>query len=698
MKTIIAEKPSVAREIAKIVGATKKDNGYLTGNGYFVTWAFGHLVEIYSDEAEGKWEAEKLPIIPSSFSLRSAKNGDRSIKQQLDIIGSLFDKSDEIIVATDAGREGELIFRYIYHYLNCKKRFRRLWISSLTDKAIREGLQALRPGEEYDALYRSAKARSEADWLVGINATEALTLSAGQGLMSLGRVQTPTLAMICSRYLENKNFKPEKFWTLSIPTMFHRTELTVKGTKKYTTLHEAETDREKAIRARILKVEKVERKEKRTPPPLLYDLTNLQKDANKRYGMTADSVLSAAQSLYEKKLITYPRTGSQYISIDVLDTLPEIFDTLASHPLYGSFVSVLKRQKPNERSVNDDKVTDHHAILVTENKPSDTLSGNEEKVYDMIVIRNIESFLNTCIEETTKVTMTAGEVEFIATGSVPIFLGWKEVRRKEEKEKEKEKENDDDNEEKADEKELPHLQENDILPIRKVNVNVGQTKPKPIHTEASLLAAMETAGKEAEDDTIREALKDIGLGTPATRASIIETLIKRLYVERQSRKLIPTTRGLAVYDLVKDKAISNAEMTGTWEKSLNHIAEGKEDVAMFNEGIRTLTRQMVAELLDDRTSKAIQKNMNSSAPDCPKCKRKMEQFRLGFKCGACDIVLWRNVCKKTLKDEDIITLSKMETTRKISGFLSRNNKRFAARLKLNKDYKVEFIFEDDKKK
>lgn len=695
MKTIIAEKPSVAREIAKIVGATKKDNGYMTGNGYFVTWAFGHLVEIYSDEAEGKWEADKLPIIPSSFSLRSAKNGDRSIKQQLDIIGSLFDKSDEIIVATDAGREGELIFRYIYNYLNCRKRFRRLWISSLTDKAIREGLQALRPGEEYDALYRSAKARSEADWLVGINATEALTLSAGQGLMSLGRVQTPTLAMICSRYLENKNFKPEKFWTLSIPTTFHRTELTVKGTKRYTTLHEAETDREKAIRARILKVEKVERKEKRTPPPLLYDLTNLQKDANKRYGMTADSVLSAAQSLYEKKLITYPRTGSQYISRDVLDTLPEIFDTLASHPLYGSFVSVLKRQKPNERSVNDDKVTDHHAILVTENKPSDTLSGNEEKVYDMIVIRNIESFLNTCIEETTKVTMTAEEVEFVATGSVPIFLGWKEVRRKEEKEKEKE--NDDDNEEKADEKELPPLKENDILPIRKVNVNEGQTKPKPIHTEASLLAAMETAGKEAEDDTIREALKDIGLGTPATRATIIETLIKRLYVERQSRKLIPTTRGLAVYDLVKDKAISNAEMTGTWEKSLNHIAEGKEDVAMFNEGIRTLTRQMVAELLDDRTSKAIQKNMNSSAPDCPKCRKKMEQFRLGFKCGECDIVLWRNVCKKSLKDEDIIALSKMETTRKISGFISRNNKRFSARLKLNKDYKVEFIFEDDKK-
>ena len=591
MKVIIAEKPSVGREIAKVFGATTKKDGYMEGKGYAFTWAFGHLLQLAPPQEYGfyGWNVQNLPMLPQKFKLSirkiKSKDGmieDPGVRKQLDIIKNLFDEATEIIVATDAGREGELIFRYIYYYLKCKKPFKRLWISSQTDEAIKDGFRNLKPGSDYDTLFNSAHCRSQSDWLVGMNATQALSLSSGtRSVLSLGRVQTPTLAMICSRYLENKNFVPEPFYQVSIMLDKNGQLFKAVTDEKFKTKEEAQLIVDQVLpTGNILNVEAKPRKE---PPPLLHDLSSLQQEANKKKGFTADQTLTLLQNLYESKLVTYPRTGSRYIGDDVFAGVPNLIEKLKNNPELGKQARVLSDSKLNKRSVNAKKVTDHHAILPTGESPYQ-LSRDKQAIYDLVAGRMLEAFHQDCLKEITKITVESG-AKFFASGTVIGVAGWRAVFNEPDEEK-KEEEN----------TSLPKVQQGENLPVTEKTLLEKQTKPKPLYNEASLLKALETAGKDIDDEELRYAMKDSGLGTPATRAAIIETLIKRDYVMREKKNLLPTQTGLAVYNVVKDYRIAQAELTGNWEKRLEEIRSGAS-VDGFQAEIRTYTTAITQELL-----------------------------------------------------------------------------------------------------
>ena len=665
MKTIIAEKPSVAKEIAHIVGAGKREEGYMQGNGYYVTWAFGHLVQPAMPETYGMkgFHAENLPVIPDPFVLvpRQVKteNGykpDAGVLAQIKIIGKLFDSSERIIVATDAGREGELIFRYLYEYLGCKKPFDRLWISSLTDSAIREGLANLRNGKEYDNLYHAAKARSEADWLVGINGTQALTIAAGRGTYSVGRVQTPTLGMVCERYWEHKRFESKPFWQVhfgvvdadsgNILKFTSANRWTDKATA--TDIYNKVKDTGSAIITKVTTKRKVEK------APLLYDLTTLQKEANSQHGFTAEHTLSIAQKLYEAKFITYPRTSSRYISDDVFATLPKLFKNLENHSEYGEKVKLLPCSEDySKNSVNAAKVTDHHALLITENAAIG-LFKDEKIVYDMILCRMIEAFSADCIKDITSVSAQVDhEMEFGISGSIIRQTGWRALSLKEKNKRQDKDADATDNEVK--EQVIPNWQEGQHIPLSGCTITEGKTKPKPLHTESTLLAAMETAGKEIVDDTMRQAMKDSGIGTPATRAAIIETLLKREYMVRQQKKLVPTEKGLALHSVVKNMAIANVEMTGKWEAELAKIERGEASADGFTHSIEGYTREITAELLGcDRLF-----SHKDSGCQCPKCKHgTMQFFGKVVRCSnkECGMPVFKQVAGKLLTDADITDL------------------------------------------
>ncbi|RHO67071.1 type IA DNA topoisomerase [Parabacteroides sp. AF48-14] len=691
MKVIIAEKPSVARSIAAIVGATVKKDGYMEGGGYAVTWAFGHLVGLAMPEAYGftGFRRENLPILPKEFTLvpRQVREGkeykaDSGALKQLKIIKGLFDRADEIIVATDAGREGELIFRFIYNYVECHTSFRRLWISSLTDRAIREGMQALRPGSDYDNLYLSARARSQADWIVGINASQALSISAGSGAWSLGRVQTPTLAMICSRYLENKDFIPQTYFRLKVHTGKGATAFAVLSADKYDSRGVADQTAAIVKAAGELTVTSVVKKEVRQEPPLLYDLTTLQKDANKRHGFSADKTLTIAQGLYESKFISYPRTGSRYISADVMEEIPHLIATLRAHPKFGGYIDA----RPGTRPVNDAKVTDHHALIITED-PARGLSEDQQLVYDMIAGRMLEAFGEGCVKENTAVTLEAGGVHFVAKGSIMLHPGWRNVFGA-------------DREETTDEDltVLPDLTEGDKPAVRDVEVQERQTKPKPLHTEATLLSAMESAGREIENEEEREAMKDAGIGTPATRAAIIETLFSREYIVREKKTLVPTNKGLTVYLAVRDKKIADVAMTGQWEAALAKIGTGDMDAGAFHRSIEVYASQITAELLD----MAFARQDNLQSCPCPKCKSgNVVIFNKVAKCQneACGLTVWRTIAKKELSDTQLISLLTNGKTGIIKGLISgKTGKPFDAAIAFDADYKTVFDFEQKKGK
>ena len=598
MKIVIAEKPSVARELAKVFGATAKKDGYIEGKGYSFTWAFGHLLQLAPPQDYGfyGWRIQHLPMLPQRFKLAvrkiKTKDGvveDPGVRKQLDTIKMLFDSATEIIVATDAGREGELIFRYIYYYLKCKKPFRRLWISSQTDEAIKEGFRNLKPGTDYDTLFNSAHCRSESDWLVGMNATQALSISAGgRSVLSLGRVQTPTLAMICSRYVESKNFVPQIYYQVSIQLSKDEQVFKALSVDSFKDKAKAQEvfDKIQDVAAgfpsggHILSVESKPRKEQ---PPLLHDLSSIQQEANKRKGFTADQTLTLLQNLYESKLITYPRTGSRYIGDDVFAGVPALIEKLKDHPDFAKQADVLLHIPLNKRSVNAKKVTDHHALLPTGERPGH-LSADKQAVYDMVAGRMLEAFHKECIKEITKITVESGAT-FVANGTVIRSAGWRSVFNESDEDKKEE-----------DNAVLPKVAAGELLPIVEKTLLEKQTKPKPLYNEASLLKALETSGKEIEDEELRYAMKDSGLGTPATRASIIETLIKREYIIREKKNLVPTPRGLAVYEIVKDKKIAQAELTGAWEKRLEEIRSGAS-VQEFKEEIKAYTRNITQELL-----------------------------------------------------------------------------------------------------
>lgn len=680
---IIAEKPSVARDIARIVGANSKQDGYLEGGGYLVTWAMGHLITLAMPETYGfsVYKAEDLPIRPNPFQLvvrqvRKDKEyiSDPAALKQLKVIRSCFEKADRIIVATDAGREGELIFHWIYTHLNCRKPFDRLWISSLTDKAIHEGLSCLKPGSDYDNLYHSAKARSEADWLVGINASRALSI-ARKGGYSLGRVQTPTLAMVCRRYIENRDFSSVSFWKLSALVENEGMSLKAIGSTDYESEASAQTALATLRSQSRLKVESVARKVTHTSPPLLYDLTALQKEANRRHGFSADKTLSIAQSLYEKKITTYPRTGSRYISEDVFEEIPALLRKI------GKTLS----NSLNRHSVDNAKITDHHAIIPTGETPSG-LSSDEATLYYMVITRFLEAFSSDSEEERMLVQLTDGTNAFIWKAYRQISLGWKAVQ--------KEVKSDDEEELLAT---LPNLTEGELLPLLNAEITEHKTKPKPLYTEATLLSAMENAGKEVEDAESKKAMAECGIGTPATRANIIETLILRDYIHRDRKSIIPTEKGLAVYEIVKDKKIANAEMTGSWERALAAIEAGQMPAEKFAQGINSYVGTICEELL------ALSPQVQKSYPTyhCPKCgSESVGIYAKVAKCKheGCDFHIFREICGTLLTEDNLRDLLTIGRTPVLKGLTSKAGKKFNARLVLNEDYTTSFEFENKKGK
>lgn len=705
MKTIIAEKPSVAKEIAHIVGADKREEGYMQGNGYYVTWAFGHLVQPAMPETYGMkgFHAENLPVIPDPFVLvpRQVKteNGykpDAGVLAQIKIIGKLFDSSERIIVATDAGREGELIFRYLYAYLGCRKPFDRLWISSLTDTAIREGLLNLRDGKGYDNLYHAAKARSEADWLVGINGTQALTIAAGRGTYSVGRVQTPTLGMVCERYWEHKHFESKPFWQVHFGVVDADSGNILKFTSvnRWTDKATATDIYNKVKETGSVIITKVATKRKVEKAPLLYDLTTLQKEANSQHGFTAEHTLSIAQKLYEAKFITYPRTSSRYISDDVFATLPKLFKNLENHSEYGEKVKLLPGSEDYSKNcVNAAKVTDHHALLITENAAIG-LFKDEKIVYDMILCRMIEAFSADCIKDITSVTAQVDhEVEFGISGSIIRQTGWRALSLKEKNKRQDKDADATDNEVK--DQVIPNWQEGQHITLSGCTITEGKTKPKPLHTESTLLAAMETAGKEIEDDTMRQAMKDCGIGTPATRAAIIETLLKREYMVRQQKKLVPTEKGLALHSVVKNMAIANVEMTGKWEAELAKIERGEASADGFTHSIEGYTREITAELLGcDRLF-----SHKDSGCQCPKCKHgTMQFFGKVVRCSnkECGMPVFKQVAGKLLTDADITDLLTKGKTRTLNGFTSKQGKSFSAAIAFDENFNTKFVFAERK--
>ena len=685
---IIAEKPSVARDIARIVGANSKQDGYMEGCGYVVTWAMGHLIALAMPEAYGfsTYKAEDLPIRPNPFQLtvrqmRKDKEyvSDPAALKQLKVIRSCFDKADRIIVATDAGREGELIFRYIYQHLGCRKPFDRLWISSLTDKAIREGLSNLKPGSCYDNLYYSAKARSEADWLVGINASRALSI-ARKGGYSLGRVQTPTLAMVCRRYIENRDFSSVPYWKLSALMEKEGVSLKAIGSEDYESEASAQTALATLRSQSRLKVESVARKVTHTSPPLLYDLTALQKEANRRHGFSADKTLSIAQSLYEKKITTYPRTGSKYISEDVFEEVPVLLRKTGA-AIKSPF---------NRHSVDNTKVTDHHAIIPTGETPSG-LSTDETTVYQMVVNRFVESFSSNSEEERMQVRFTDGTNTFTWKAYRQISLGWKAVQKGKEVEAEKKEDSDE-----QILSSLPDLTEGEVLALVSAEITEHKTKPKPLYTEATLLSAMENAGKEVKEDDKRKAMAECGIGTPATRANIIETLILRDYICRDKKAIIPTEKGLAVYEIVKDKKIANAEMTGAWELALAAIEAGKMPANKFSQGINSYVGTICEELL---TLTPEQKSY--PVYRCPKCgQQSVGIYAKVAKCRyeTCGFHVFREVCGIHLSEDNIRDLISSGRTPIFKGLTSKAGKKFNARLVLGEDYTTSFEFENKKGK
>ena len=506
MKVVIAEKPSVAREIATILGATEKKEGFLTGNGFYVTWAFGHLVALGMPEDYGisGFQRESLPMLPNPFLLtvRKIKKGksyvpDNGALKQLKIIEQVISKSESIIVATDAGREGELIFRYIYDYFKCNKPFERLWISSLTEKAIKHGLENLKPGSDFDGLYHAGQGRSRADWLVGINASQALSIAAGHGVYSLGRVQTPTLALICKRYLENRNFSIKTYWQINLE--HHKESIDFKSLSKtkWDDKKLAEDILKSLQRIGIARVIEAESKKIAEQPPLLFDLTGLQKEANKKLGLSADETLNIAQSLYEKKLITYPRTGSKYIPEDLWAEIPGLVRLLENRESCKEASKKVKWGRFNKRMVNDVKVTDHHGLLITEKIPAE-LPAKENAIYDMIAFRLLEAISHPCSKEITDITLQVIHYDFILKGCKILEPGWRAIRGNF---------SEDDSEPIQD---IPELKVGEEVNIKSMQVIEKKTKPPVLYTEAGLLSAMESAGREIESEEERKILQGIG--------------------------------------------------------------------------------------------------------------------------------------------------------------------------------------------
>lgn len=662
MIAIITEKPSVAHDIARVLNIHDRKNGYFEGADYLITWAYGHLVGLALPEEYGikGFKTENLPILPDPFKLvprrlKASFTDNKGVKgkSQLSIIKDVFSRCDSIIVATDAGREGELIFRWIYHYLQCSKPFSRLWISSLTDQSITEGLADLKNGKEFDNLFVAAQARSQADWLIGINASRALCITSGEGNNSLGRVQTPTLAMICARYIENKLFVPEPFWQLLLHIKKGEKSFTCKAVDLISDSKQAEGAFRYIKKQQEVKVSNIVENKSVLEPPLLHDLTSLQKEANIRYGFSAEKTLKLAQTLYEKKFITYPRTGSRYITKDVFEKVPELITLLQSDKSWREKASQISVKKINKRSVNNAKVTDHHALLITEIAPSH-LKTEERKIYDLIAGRLLESFSSAHIRNVTSIEFACGSYLFSVKGYVIVDNGWKDIFNPTEEEPEENEQ-------------LPALEIGEILQIESYNCVQKSTKPKPLFTEATLLAAMEHAGREITDKEKRNAMKNCGLGTPATRAGIIETLFRREYIIRNNKNLLPTKKGMFIYNAVKNMRISDVEFTASWEEALKKIEREPTYYETFMKALKIHTKQVTDEIISIR----LPQETDLETPFiCPRCRLGKIIFLYKIaKCknSACNLTVFRQKGNKNLTDNQLSSLFKTGRTPLLKG-------------------------------
>ena len=683
MKLCIAEKPSVARDIAEIIGAKTRRDGYYEGNGYAVTWTFGHLCTLKEPhdykESWKFWRLEDLPIIPPNFGIKVIS--DNGVQKQFSTIENLVAQCEEVINCGDAGQEGELIQRWVLLKAKCKVPIKRLWISSLTEEAIREGFQKLRNSEQYDNLYAAGSARAIGDWMLGINATRLFTVKFGRGqsTLSIGRVQTPTLALIVQRQKEIDAFRGEDYWELK--TNYRETEFLCQ-IDRLKTAEKAEKGLE-YLKDKEFEITSFEQKEGKEGNPRLYDLTSLQVEANKKYGYSADDTLKHIQSLYEKKIVTYPRVDTTYLSEDLH---PKVGGILKNMTYYSRFTEVLlKEPVPKLKTVFDDKkVTDHHAIIPTGIVPSG-ITPDEQKVYDLVARRFISVFYPECKVSNTTVLGKVGELEFKATGKQIIEQGWREVYADMKAKKETGTSSG-----QEEEKVMPEFTEGEKGPHEPF-IHQGKTTPPKYYTEATLLRAMETAGKQVEDEEMRELMKDNGIGRPSTRANIIETLFRRKYIEKKRKNIIATPTGIALVDTIQNELLKSAELTGQWEKKLRLIEKGEYQSDVFKQELYQMVRELTDEVIFNTsiqtfnvpTTPVVQeKEKKERKPreqqhledlDCPKCKSaKIMKGKSAAGCSnfkECGFKIPFELLGKKLTESQLIQLITKGKTGQIKGFI-----------------------------
>lgn len=724
MRLVVAEKPSVARDLARVIGATSKRDGFLEGDGVRVTWCIGHLAELedpaHYSNAWRKWSFDTLPMIPERFDLRLRK-GDVANHYRI-LSGLLRDRgTTDIVNACDAGREGELIFRYVYELAECSKPVRRLWTSSLTDEAIRDAWSRLRPSGEFDALADAARCRSEADWLVGLNATRALTCLArnagGEQLLSVGRVQTPTLAMIVARDRAIAAFVPEPYWVVKAKfeaegkgswdaMFFQRTrdkdaERPMEGpdadvapvAERLSDLATAQGIAS-AARGRPGTILEADRRRIREQPPLLYDLTSLQRRANERYGLSAPQTLQIAQALYEKhKLITYPRTDARHITPDQVPGLPKIIEGLSALAVYKPFADALLAHPiaPGRRVVDAGEVGDHHAILPTGRTPdASRLDPDERRVFDLVARRLMAALSTDAIFDATTLIVDVSPgaplpagvtgLLFRARGRVCRDAGWRAV----------------DPPGKSREIDLPNVEKGDAAQNVDLRVVEEKTRPPRPYTDSTLLRAMETAGKDLDDEALKRAMRNAGLGTPATRAAILDMLLAREYISRQGRDLRSTDRGCALIDAVPLEELKSAELTGRWEARLAHIAEGRDARDAFMRDVGAHVRGVVEAIAAAKppAPEVFAKEPAIVLGNCPVCGKPVSAGRMAYSCEtgrSCAFVVFKTMAKRAISARMVKQLLKDGKTEIVKGFRSKAGKPFDAALEW-KDGKVQFAF------
>lgn len=695
MKVCIAEKPSVAKDIAEIIGAKQRNDGYWEGNGYQVTWTFGHLCTLKEphdyNENWKYWKLEDLPIVPPSFGIKLIQN--QGVEKQFNTIAHLVQNCDEVINCGDAGQEGELIQRWVLLKAKCKAPIRRLWISSLTEEAIKEGFEKLQEASKYDNLYAAGSARAIGDWILGINGTRLFTKKFGQGktTLSIGRVQTPTLAMIVERQKEIDSFVSQEYWELK--TVYKEQEFNCQIDRLKT-----EKRAQKGLdylKEREFEITSFEQKEGKEGNPRLYDLTSLQVDGNKKFGFSADETLKLVQSLYEKKLVTYPRVDTTYLSEDLHPKIPSI---LKGMTYYSRFTEkVLAKPIPKSKTVfNDKKVTDHHAIIPTGVVPSG-ITHAEQQIYDLIARRFIAAFYPPCTVSNTTVLGKVGELEFKATGKQVLKEGWREVYADLKKTKKN----------KDEESIMPEFTEGEKGP-HEPTVHKGKTSPPKAYTEATLLRAMETAGKQVDDEEMRELMKDNGIGRPSTRANIIETLFRRKYIEKKRKNIIATTTGIALIDTIQNELLKSAELTGQWEKKLSLIAKGEYSADVFKKELSVMIREITDEVIFNTPhnvqffqepkkkapKKRVKKKIDLEDIDCPKCsKAKLMKGKTAIGCSnfkECGFKVPFELMGKKLTDNQLNKLLTKGDSGKIKGFVSPAGDKLDGNFLLTETFNIRF--------